>query len=213
MKSRFLAMGLLFTLVIGAGAGLLLAAGPDPTQPYIESISYGGSGCPNGSVAQSISDDRQRFTLIFDRYVASTGPGVPATDARKDCQININLRAPNGTGNTHLNLQYRGYAQLAAASTGEQQADYYLASTPHKPGGGGSGKFNGPVAKDYVQSDTIPLQLQKVDTGAPCGFRVPFNIKSSIRIVGPPSVPGQLTTDSIDGQIKVTGKPKANAGC
>ena len=34
------------------------AQGPNPNEPYIVSIGYGGTGCPAGSVGQSISNDR-----------------------------------------------------------------------------------------------------------------------------------------------------------
>jgi hypothetical protein len=55
------------------------AAGPDPSKVYIESIGYGGTSCPQGTVGQSISNDRTVATLIFDSFVASSGPTVPVT--------------------------------------------------------------------------------------------------------------------------------------
>jgi len=33
--------------------------GPNPTQVYINGITYGGSGCPQGSMSSFISQDRQ----------------------------------------------------------------------------------------------------------------------------------------------------------
>lgn len=35
------------------------AVGPNPTEVYINSISYGGTGCPQGTVGSFISADRQ----------------------------------------------------------------------------------------------------------------------------------------------------------
>ena len=34
------------------------AVGPNPTEVYINSIAYGGTGCPQGSVGSFISADR-----------------------------------------------------------------------------------------------------------------------------------------------------------
>lgn len=37
------------------------AVGPNPTQVYINSIAYGGTGCPQGSVGSFISADRETW--------------------------------------------------------------------------------------------------------------------------------------------------------
>src|SRR5947208_7771357 len=70
--------------------------GPDPSKVWISGITTGGTGCPDGTVSQVFSDDRSTFTLIFDTYIASLGPGVPITESRKNCQLNINLHYPGG---------------------------------------------------------------------------------------------------------------------
>jgi hypothetical protein len=36
---------------------------PNPTEVYVNSISYGGTGCPQGTVGSFISADRQTFRL------------------------------------------------------------------------------------------------------------------------------------------------------
>jgi len=38
-----------------------------------EQVTYGGSGCPQGTVGSIISEDGTTMTLIFDSYVASMG--------------------------------------------------------------------------------------------------------------------------------------------
>lgn len=54
----------LFTLALAATAYALPAAdttlvSPDPSQVYIKGITYGGTGCPQGSLGSFISADRQ----------------------------------------------------------------------------------------------------------------------------------------------------------
>jgi hypothetical protein len=50
---------------IAAAAGTLAATAtavlPNPTQVFINSISYGGTGCPQGTVGSFISADRQTY--------------------------------------------------------------------------------------------------------------------------------------------------------
>jgi hypothetical protein len=67
-----------------------------------------------------------RFTLIFDEYVASIGPGVSITESRKNCQLDINLQYPSGFQYSVFNADYRGYAALDPNVTGTQQSTYYF---------------------------------------------------------------------------------------
>lgn len=48
-------------VTLAAPAATTTAAGPNPTEVYINSISYGGTGCPQGTVGSFISADRQTF--------------------------------------------------------------------------------------------------------------------------------------------------------
>lgn len=81
------------------------------TGPTLISLSYGGTGCPQGSLkfAVPINSTRSmlllpqtypkvkltsdRVVTVFDGYAASIGKGVPITQARKNCQININRKS------------------------------------------------------------------------------------------------------------------------
>jgi hypothetical protein len=66
------------------------------------------------------------FTLIFDDMVASIGPGVPITDERVNCQLNIDLEYPSGFQYSILSTEFRGYAGLDSGVTGTQEATYYF---------------------------------------------------------------------------------------
>lgn len=67
-----------------------------------------------------------RFTLIFDQYVASIGPGVPVTQNRKNCQLNINMQYPGGFQYSVLSTQYRGYVGLDPGVNALQSATFYF---------------------------------------------------------------------------------------
>jgi hypothetical protein len=64
--------------------------------------------------------------LIFDSYVASMGKGIAITEARKNCQLNINLQYPGGFQYSIFSADYRGYAQLDKGVNGTQQSTYYF---------------------------------------------------------------------------------------
>ena len=50
-------------ITIPAPAATTTATGPNPTEVYIKGISYGGTGCPQGSVGTFISTDKQTFVF------------------------------------------------------------------------------------------------------------------------------------------------------
>jgi hypothetical protein len=76
-------------------------ARPDPNSVYVESassyppsfpirptytpieVTWAGTGCPPGSVAYDIGESGTLVSLSFSKYVAATGTGQSASDARK----------------------------------------------------------------------------------------------------------------------------------
>jgi len=74
-----------------------------------------------------------RFTLIFDQYVASIGPGVAITENRKNCQLNIDLQYPQGFQYSVFTTDYRGYVGIDAGVTATQEATYYFSGRKFLP--------------------------------------------------------------------------------
>jgi hypothetical protein len=64
--------------------------------------------------------------LIFDSYVASIGPGVSATENRKNCQLNLDLQYPSGFQYSIFATTFRGYTAMDAGVSGVQKATYYF---------------------------------------------------------------------------------------
>jgi hypothetical protein len=191
------ALALLVLVSSFAASAQEAAAGPNPADVYVESISYGGTGCPQGTVAQSFSNDRTAFTLIFDSYIASTGPGLPITESRKACQLNVNLHVPQGWSFAIASVDYRGFVQLPAGATASQEATYYFSGQTVQSAR--TTNFVGPIARDYLVQDQVPL-LSLV--WSQCNAVRPLNIKSAVAIVAGSSQSAQITTDSIDGKVK-----------
>ncbi|KAK6534538.1 hypothetical protein TWF281_005853 [Arthrobotrys megalospora] len=183
-------------LALVAAAPTNKADGPDPKTVWVQSIATGGTGCPAGSVAQQISSDRSTFTLIFDQYVASVGPGVPATESRKNCQLNVHLRYPAGWQYSIFSATYRGYASLQRNQQGLQKSTYYFSGDTRQTST--QTPFIGPFNSDYSLTDNVD---QTSNVWSPCGIDGMLNINSQVRVTGDMSKPGLLTTDSIDGKF------------
>jgi hypothetical protein len=171
-----------------------------PSYVRVKSISYAGSGCPAGTVATNVAQDRQAFTLLFDSYIAEVGPGVPFREKRKNCQINLDLDFPSGWSYSIFTVDYRGYASLERGVKATQQASYYFQ---------GQGQtatlktvLKGPLDQNFQIRDTLGLDAT---VWSPCGARRALNINSQVQAdnTGASNKYGLITTDSIDGELKL----------
>lgn len=171
-----------------------------PDYVTIRSISFAGSGCPAGTVAGNVSPDLTAFTLLFDQYIAEVGPGVPFSEKRKNCQLNIDFDFPPGWSYSLLTVDYRGYVSLDPRVTGLQQSSYYF-----------QGQFAtarlrtpivGPIDEDYQIRDTLGMSAL---VWSPCGAMRSININSEIRLDNSRNRQGRglMTTDSIDGSVRL----------
>jgi len=172
--------------------------GLDLSKVYIRGIKYGGTGCPQGSTSIIISPNRDTFTLIFDKYVASIGPGVDITETRKNCQISVDLQYPGGFQYSLFSADYRGFIGLDKGVSGTQKSTYYFAGRYPQPST--ETTWHGPIRKDYFLHDVLPLTSI---IWSPCGKSEPLNINSQIRLhSSDKSASGLMTTDSVDGKVK-----------
>jgi hypothetical protein len=67
-----------------------------------------------------------RLTLIFDDMVAAVGPGIAASEMRKNCVLNLLLHYPQGFQYSVLDTTYRGYVYLDAGIAAKQEALFWF---------------------------------------------------------------------------------------
>ncbi len=162
-------------------------------------VPVSSDGCPAGSFSRSVSSDGQSFTMIFDKFVASTGPGVPESEATKRCVLTVDIDTPAGTTWT-FDADYRGYVQVASDQSGQHRAVY--APGAYSPQ---ESNFFGPAAKDYLRRDTV---LEADIQGTACaGGLTTVTIDTSVSVTPSASASGQITTDSIDYKLRLVPCP------
>ncbi|KAJ3184902.1 hypothetical protein HDU85_001592 [Gaertneriomyces sp. JEL0708] len=175
---------------------------PDVNQVYFENIAWNGSGCPwnpqSPSASLILANDKRSFTILFDKFVASAGPGIPRTENRKNCQLNIKLHIPGGWQYSIASADFRGWAELDRNVNGRQHSIYYFQ---------GDGRtttaettIKGPFANNYALHDEIEFTSQSWST---CGEQRPVNINTSIFVDNTKNTKGGgvMTTDSVDGKV------------
>lgn len=129
------------------------AAGPDPRQVSIQSVHYRGSACPSDSVDAWLSGDATTITITFDSYTASVGSGIPETEARKYCKLNIDIRHPQGWTYTIDALDSMGYVRLTDGATGTQKTVLSLDWSDES--GASRSRFEGPLTENYLTHQAL----------------------------------------------------------
>lgn len=186
-------------LLAGSASTAVAQDAPSASEVFIRDLTYGGSGCPAGSVSHNISPDGQAFTILYDQFVAQAGPGVDRRENRKNCQLNLDLRIPNGWSYSVASVDYRGYASLDNRVEGLQKATYYFQGETQQVDS--EMAFTGPLDQDYLRRDEIGMATE---VWSPCGEQRSLNINSQVRINNTRNTRGGglLTVDSTDGTVK-----------
>lgn len=139
------------------GLGLLvLCAGINASAADIKlgQPEYGGTGCPGGSASVSVSPDSKSISVLFDQYVVEAG-GAKSFD-RKNCNISIPVKVPNGYSVAVFAIDYRGFAGLPSGARATLSVDYFLAGLGR--GVRTSKTFTGPAATDYLKTDSLGME-------------------------------------------------------
>jgi hypothetical protein len=170
---------------------------PNRNEVSIRQITVNGSGCPQGSVAAAISDDLSSFTLLFSEFIASSGPNVAAPENRKNCQINIDIRYPQGWSYSVATIDYRGFVGIPAGVTAIQRSTYYFSGSTQQSSV--QSRWVGPRSEDYLVRNQVPISQI---VWSRCGRTERGNVNTQIRLEGDLTKSGQMTVDSIDGTLK-----------
>ncbi|KXX81419.1 hypothetical protein MMYC01_202670 [Madurella mycetomatis] len=102
------------------------AEGPSGHEVQITGLAFAGSGCPAGTVSGQLSTDLTTLTLLYAEFVAQAGNGISPSNYRKNCQLNVKIRYPQGWQFSVFKADYRGYAQIPDGDTGTCKATYYF---------------------------------------------------------------------------------------
>ena len=194
-----LLVGVMLAFALSVAANSEGAAGPDPHDVYIETLSYGGSGCPQGTVGKSLSDDRTTLTLIFDRYVATLGPDIPITENRKNCQLNVKLHFPQGWSYSIVTTDFQGFVQADHGVHAQRKSTYYFAGQTQQVST--AADFFGPITGPFLARDYVGVMVY-----SPCGASESLNINAQVRLFnegGNSSARAQISNDSIDGKFNL----------
>jgi hypothetical protein len=77
-------------------------------------------------VIHDIGEDASVVSLSFSEYVAGTGTGMKATDARKNCNVRMTLNYPPGWSYTVATTILRGGVKIPKDCSANLGATYFF---------------------------------------------------------------------------------------
>lgn len=195
--SRLLATsGALAALCVGllsVQSGSAAADVPVPeAQVVIKAIN--GSGCPAGTAGVTVSPDNSTLTVEYGAYTAQAGGSAGPADARKNCQLVLDVQAPASFTYALFGLDHRGHASLPAGATATIESDYYFQGQTDDVFQ--SHPLRGPYQDDWAVSDSVPDNRL---VWAPCGSQRYLNVNTSLQVrAGSGGRASMVTMDSTD---------------
>ncbi len=159
--------------------------GPPLDQIYIQTLSYGGTGCPAGTVDLSLSADGTAFSMRFNAFTAILGPGISIVESRKNCQVNTMFHVPAGWTYALTSVDQSGYLELADGAQAKVKTIAYFQG--QVPQSSAWTTFTGPLAMDWHVRDEVPLAGL---VWAPCGVPRGINVNASVQVAKGTSAPG-----------------------
>lgn len=97
-----------------------------PDHVAVRSVVHAGTGCPAGSLDTSSPRGASEFLLVWESFSAHAGPNVPLRDARKNCQVNLDIDYTNGWQYAVESIQYSGHVRLTEGTEALAGAAYYF---------------------------------------------------------------------------------------
>jgi hypothetical protein len=173
----------------------------NPAEIGLDSITYGGDGCPQGSLSAVLSPDASEITIFFDAF--QTRVGADLTTARAACEVKLNIRKPKLWSYKIESVDFRGFVFLDRGVRAEQKVDFQ--NGPAMAGFNksfGYQRFSGPINQNYTLSTIKPLNGPDLLSCLPAKKNVELKIRSSIELKGGGGAQGgMMTVDSVDGRV------------
>jgi hypothetical protein len=186
------------SVVLTAASSAAVAEAPRGFR--IDGISYGGSGCPQGSVSENLSTSGDSLSLLFDRFVAEVGPGASPMNARANCKVSINASVPSGWSYSIRSVEYRGFHNLERGVSAIHNSGYYFQGTTSTQRVAST--FVGPLSADFAIRDSFAahgVNWSPCNTNRSIVIDIQTQLRSSDR-----RATGLATLDSDGSGVKYT---------
>lgn len=158
-------------------------------------VSFGGNGCPDGSMRAVFAPDNLSFTLLYDNFVATVDPATLGKRDVMTCDVLIPIEIPMGMQMEITRIDFRGFVALPDKVKAQLQTVFNFR------GRGGDGqrlslinRFQGPVMDNYE------ITADAVSESSPCGGSTTLRATTQLKVISQNKAEtSTITLDSIDG--------------
>lgn len=170
----------------------------------IKAIKTQGSGCPEESVAINISEDRKAFTVSFSQFAIELAAGEKSV--QNSCRLTLKLDVPVGWQYSVASFNHRGFVTLDEGVEALHATRYFFKG--RGKGGGFRHRETGPIAKDFVYTDSIGILTTVFSREwSDCVGKRDFMIDTAIQLKNSnlkkfPTATGLLSNDNADGEFR-----------
>jgi hypothetical protein len=159
----------------------------------------GGTGCPEGTIAASITPDAKTISLLFDNYIAEAGNSAGVKRDIKNCSVQLPIEVPAGFQFTIVKLDYRGFNFVPEGGRARYVTMYtFLDGETKKQVGRRIRRnfiFEGPLDEEY----TISSDVANKPIWSKCGKSMEFRLDTrAIAVTNEEGEDVMATIDSID---------------
>lgn len=177
-RTILVALTTIGALGLAAPAGAADApAVPPPDPVVIDPVTANGSGCPAADATVEVDPGNTGFTLRHTSFFAHAGLGAGPVDFRRNCQVNLQVNAPDGYTYAVSRGERDGFLHLPAGATALQRTTYYFTGSPQTSLR--DHRFTGPYNDFWQAVDETPVPDLVF---APCDARRNLNINTEVRV-------------------------------
>jgi hypothetical protein len=149
-------------------------APPNLDSEYVAGLAmqmptYGGNGCPQGTLQAVLSPDQRSISVLFNQYIARAGGNSGVPRMAMNCQVNIPFSVPIGYRVQVVKMDYRGFTSVPQGARSTFAAGFRFLEINGMP------INNKRVlrAKVFIGPDQENFQITSLTTGphwSPCGL-------------------------------------------
>ncbi|KAL1599313.1 hypothetical protein SLS59_006330 [Nothophoma quercina] len=146
-----------------------------PPSFKITNVISGGTGCPQGSIDVSWTDNKILPINFGKEFIAAVGPKAEIADSRKFCQLNLALEYSAGYSFAIYSADYAGFAALDTGVSGTVKSTYYFSGQTDQASSALT--LTGPTKAWFKKQDDIALAVW-----SPCSGDALFNVDASVAL-------------------------------
>lgn len=167
----------------------------------LKTPSANGNGCPAGTFAAALTEDKKTLSVAFDNYSVQAGGSAGVKRDIKQCSITLPMEVPAGMQFTVVKIDYRGFNALTKGARTRYLTIYtFVDADTNKQVGKRVRRrvdFNGPLEAEY----TLSSDVSSVPVWSKCGKNL--NLKIDTRAAAAANKKGEAmgTIDTIDAAV------------